>query len=456
MRVVGQSAAQLFREVQMLVYESVNSQSDVMREKARHLIPGGSHTYAKGDDQYPEQAPGFLVRGEGSHVWDVDGKEYIEYGMGLRAVTLGHAFGPVIEAVAAQLPLGTNFTRPAPIEIECAEELLDLLPGAEMVKFCKDGSMAVDGAIKLARAFTGRDMIAICGDHPFFSTNDWFIGKTDMPGGIPGWVCRQTVKFRYNDIASLEALFDRHPRQIAGVVMEAARTEEPRPGFLENVKACAHRNGAVFILDEMITGFRWHLGGAQYVYGVTADLSTFGKALANGFSVSALTGRREIMRLGGWDHDRERVFLLSTTHGAETHGLAAAIATMKFYKQHPVVEGLYARGERLRRGLQKVTAELKLEPHFNLMSRDCNLIFGTRDSEGKPSQAFRTLFMQELVIRGVIAPSFVVSYSHTEVDIDRTIEVASEALAVYRKGLEDGVEKYLKGQSVKPVFRRFA
>jgi glutamate-1-semialdehyde 2,1-aminomutase len=439
----------------MLVYETVHTQSSVTQEKARLLIPGGSHTYAKGDDQYPEIAPSFLVRGAGSHVWDVDGNEYIEYGMGLRAVTLGHAFDPVIKAVAAQLPLGTNFTRPSPIEVECAEELLDLLPGAEMVKFCKDGSMAVDGAIKLARAFTGRDMIAICGDHPFFSTNDWFIGTTDMPGGIPESVRQQTVKFRYNDIASLEALFDRHPRQIACVLMEAARTEEPRSGFLESVKACAHRNGAVFVLDEMITGFRWHLRGAQYLYGVTADLSTFGKALANGFSVSALAGRREIMKLGGWDHDRERVFLLSTTHGAETHGLAAAIATMKFYKQNPVIERLYARGERLRCGLQRVIAELKLEPHFSLLSRDCNLIFGTRDSEGKPSQGFRTLFMQELVVRGVIAPSFVVSYSHTEVDIDRTVDAAREALSIYRKALEDGVEKYLKGRSVKPVFRRF-
>ena len=440
----------------MHVYELLNINSGVMHEKARHLIPGGSHTYAKGDDQYPELAPAFLVRGAGSHVWDVDGNEYIEYGMGLRSVTLGHAFEPVIEAVAAQLPFGTNFTRPAPIEIECAEELLDLLPSAEMVKFCKDGSMAVDGAIKLARAFTGRDMIAICGDHPFFSTNDWFIGTTDMPGGIPGWVPQQTVKFRYNDLAALEALFEQHPGQIACVVMEAARTEEPRAGFLEKVKACAHRNGAVFILDEMITGFRWHLRGAQHLYGVTADLSTFGKGLANGFSVSALTGKREIMKLGGWDHDRERVFLLSTTHGAETHGLAAAIATMKFYKQNPVIERLYARGDRLRCGLKRVIAELKLEPHFDLVSRDCNLMFGTRDSEGKPSQAFRTLFMQELVIRGVIAPSFVVSYSHTEVDINRTIDAASEALAVYRKALEDGVEKYLKGRSVKPVFRRFA
>lgn len=439
-----------------MIAEASYKRSRALQERAHRIIPGGAHTYAKGDDQYPEEAPGFLVRGLGSHVWDVDGNEFIEYGMGMRAVTLGHAFEPVVRAAAAQLSFGTNFTRPASIEVECAEEFLDLCPGAQMVKFCKDGSMAVDGAIKLARAYTGRDMVAICGDHPFFSTNDWFIGTTDMPGGIPKWVREQTVKFAYNDLGSLKAVFDKYSHLIACVVMETARVEEPHQGFLESVKRCAHQHGAVFILDEMITGFRWHLPGAQYLYDVRADLSAFGKALSNGFSVSALTGKRELMQLGGFDHNKERVFLLSTTHGAETHALAATIATMRFYKENPVIETLYARGKRLRRGLQKSIAELKLERYFELASRDCNLIFVTRDVELKPSQAFRTLFLQEIIKRGVIAPSFVVSYSHSEADIDYTIEAASEALAVYHKALDEGVEKYLKGPAVKPVFRAFA
>lgn len=426
-----------------------------LQDKAHRLIPGGAHTYAKGDDQFPEQAPAFIVRGAGSHVWDMAGKEYIEFGMGLRAVTLGHAFGPVIEAVAKQLPLGTNFTRPSPIEVECAEALLELLPDADMVKFCKDGSMAVDGAIKLARAHTGREMVAICGDHPFFSTNDWFIGTTGMPAGTPEPARRSTVKFRYNDIASLEALFTIHAGSIACVVMEAARTEEPHPGFLAAVKECAHRHGALFIIDEMITGFRWHIGGAQATYGVTADLCTFGKGLANGFAVSALAGRREFMALGGADHARERVFLLSTTHGAETHSLAAAIATMQFYKQNPVIETLYARGERLRLGFEQAVAANGLAGYVELASRDCSLLFGTRDANQRPSQPFRTLFLQEMIQRGIIAPSFVVSYCHSEVDIDRTIDAAGEALAAYKCALDHGVERYLKGRSVKPVFRPF-
>lgn len=427
-----------------------------LQRRAHELIPGGCHTYAKGDDQFPVQAPPFIVRGEGCHVWDLDGREYIEYGMGLRAVTLGHAFAPIVEAVRRHLGSGVNFSRPSPIEVEAAEMLQSLVPGAEMVKFCKDGSHAVDGAIRLARAYTGRDLIAICGDHPFFSTSDWFIGTTDMNAGIPEAIRRLVVKFRYNDLASLQALFDQYPGQIACVLMEAARTEEPQPSYLETVKALSHKQGAVLIFDEMITGFRWHLRGAQHVYGVTPDLATFGKALANGFSVSALAGRRELMRLGGSDHGRERVFLLSTTHGAETHQLAAALATMRFHQDHPVIETLYARGERLRRGLQAAVSARGLEQHVGIVSRDSNLLFFTRDRDLQPSQELRTLFMQELVSQRILAPSFVTSYCHSEADIDRTVEAIDVALAAYNRALEEGLGHHLRGRPVKPVFRRFA
>jgi glutamate-1-semialdehyde 2,1-aminomutase len=429
--------------------------SQRLRARAHQLIPGGSHTYAKGDDQFPELSPGFIARGQGCHAWDVDGNEFIEYGMGLRAVTLGHAFEPVVRAACEQMKLGVNFTRPAPIEVECAESFLGVVEGAEQVKFAKDGSTVVTAAVKLARAHTGRDMVAICGDHPFFSYNDWFIGTTGIPGGILPQSVALTLKFRYNDIASVERLFVEYPGRIACVLLEAARTDEPRDGFLEKLQALCRREGALLVFDEMITGFRWHLGGAQKVYGVTPDLSTFGKALGNGFAISALAGRREIMELGGLHHPRERVFLLSTTHGAETHALAAAIEVIRVYKTQPVVETLYRQGERLRAGIEKVTAELGLASHFPLSGRPCNLLYGTLDQDLKSSQPFRTLFLQETIRRGVIAPSFVVSYAHTDRDIDRTIEAVGEALLVYRKALSEGVEKYLVGPSVKTVYRKF-
>jgi len=205
----------------------------------------------------------------------------------------------------------------------------------------------------------------------------------------------------------------------------------------------------------MITGFRWHLGGAQKFHGVVPHLSTFGKAMGNGFAISALVGKREIMRLGGLDHDQARVFLLSTTHGAETHALAASLETLRIYREREVVEFLWKQGERLSALVNRSIAQNHLEGFFELVGRPCNLVFATCDQEGKRSQAFRTLFLQELIRRGVIAPSFVVSFSHTDADIDRTAQAVNEAHLVYRKALEEGIEKYLEGRPVKPVNRRF-
>jgi glutamate-1-semialdehyde 2,1-aminomutase len=429
--------------------------SEALQERARALIPGGAHVYAKGEDQFPLRAPGFIERGQGCHVWDVDGNEFIEYGMGLRAVSLGHGYRSVAEAAHRQALLGLNFTRPSPIEIECAEMLAGLIPSAEMVKFSKNGSDATTAAVKLARAFTGRDMVAVCGDQPFFSTDDWFIGSTPLSSGIPKVTQDLTVKFRYNDLASLEGLFQQYPGQIACVILEAETTVAPAPGFLQGLQDLLRKNGAIFILDEMITGFRWHLGGAQSLYGLSPDLSTFGKAIANGFALSALVGRRDLMDLGGLSHSRERVFLLSTTHGAETHSLAAAMETIRIYEREHVIAYLYRQGRRLRAGIDQAIAGRQLEGYFAVLGKEPNLVYATRDENKNPSQPFRTLFLQETIKRGLLMPSLVVSFSHSDQDIDRTVARIDEVLGVYKKALEDGVDKYLVGRPVKPVYRRF-
>ena len=426
-----------------------------LQRRAHQLIPGGAHTYSKGDDQFPECAPSFIERGKGCHAWDVDGNEFIEYGMGLRAVTLGHAFEPVVEAAYQQMLFGANFTRPARIEVEAAEEFLGLIEGADMVKFAKNGSDVTTAAVKLARAYTGRDLIAICGDQPFFSTDDWFIGKMEMNSGIPHVVADLTLKFHYNDLASLVELFDRHPGHVACVVMEAEASIQPDHDYLEQVKDLCEQRGALLIFDEMITGFRWHLGGAQKFHGVVPHLSTFGKGLGNGFAISALAGKREIMCLGGLDHDKPRVFLLSTTHGAETHALAAAIATMHAYADQGVIEVLWRQGKLLEKLVNKSIHENRLIGRFEVLGRPCNLIYATRDENGERSQSFRTLFMQEMIRRGVIAPSFVVSFSHSDADIHQTADAVDETLGIYRKALDEGVDKYLHGRPVKPVDRRF-
>lgn len=431
----------------------VSSTAHTLQRRAHEIIPGGCHTYAKGDDQYPHDAPPFIARGKGSHVWDLDGNEFIEYGMGLRSVLLGHAFPAVIDAVQRELKNGSNFTRPSPLEVECAEALLACLPNMEMVKFAKNGSDVTTAAVKLARAYTGRDLVAICGDQPFFSTDDWFIGTTKMPGGIPDAIRQLTVKFRFNDADSLEALLISHPDQIACVFLEAETSIAPRPGFLQAVRTLCDQHGALLVLDETITGFRWDVGGAQRVYGIVPDLCTFGKAIANGFALAALAGSRRVMERGGLRHSEERVFLLSTTHGGETHSLAAATASMKVFQTEPVVETLYRQGQRLQSGFEAVARRHGVQEHLQLFGRASNLVFATKGLDRLPSQGFRALFMQELIRNGVLAPSFVVSYAHSDDDIDQTIEAVDSAAEVYARALDDGFDAHLVGPPVKPVFR---
>jgi glutamate-1-semialdehyde 2,1-aminomutase len=324
-----------------------------------------------------------------------------------------------------------------------------------MVKFAKNGSDVTTAAVKLARAYTGRDLVAICSDHPFFSVDDWFIGKTNMNAGIPRAIQDLTVSFRFNNIESVNELFAKYSGEIACVILEPATAEEPKDNFLGKLKQLCEANGSLLILDETITGFRWHLSGAQAIYGVVPDLSTFGKGMGNGFAIAALAGKREIMRLGGLEHERERVFLLSTTHGAEAHSLAAARETLNVYRVCRVVEHLYRQGDRLRKGLDARIQDHGLAPYVEIQGQASNLIYVTKNPEGERSQSYRTLFLQELIRRGIIAPSFVVSFSHSDQDIDRTIEAVDEALAVYAKACEEGVEKYLEGRAVKPVNRRY-
>lgn len=418
-------------------------------------IPGGAHTYAKGDDQFPEYMAPCLVRGQGCRVWDVDDNEFIEYGMGLRAVTLGHAYAPVVAAAQRQLSLGTNLGRPTVLELETAEQFLDFTQAGDMVKFAKNGSDATTAAVRLARAYTGRPLAAVCREHPFFSVDDWFIGASPMAAGIPEAVRNLTVSFRYNDLASVEALFAEHPGQVACLLLEVEKDVPPASGFLPGLRRLCDQEGCLLIFDEIITGFRWHNQGAQACYGVRPDLSAWGKALANGFALAALCGRREVMERGGLYHPHERVFLLSTTYGSESHALAAAQAVMHTYATEPVVAHLHAQGLRLRQGLEAAARDQGVADYFAPTGPPCCLAYATRDAEGQPSQAFRTLFLQETLRRGLLLPSLVISYAHTPAVVESTIERIHAALGVYRRALEDGIGRYLLGRPVKPVFRAY-
>lgn len=431
--------------------------SRLANERLHTLIPGGAHTYAKGDDQYPADLAPVISHGRGAHVWDVDGNRYLEYGSGLRSVSLGHAHPRVIEAVRRQLDRGSNFVRPSIVEVEAAELFLATVPTAEMVKFAKNGSDATTAAVRLARAVTGRPRVAICGDHPFFSVDDWFIGTTPMPAGIPAAATELTVAFPYGDLDATEELLTRYRGEVACLILEPATHTEPPPGYLAGLRELADRHGCVLIFDEMITGLRWSEAGAQGLYGVVPDLSTFGKALGNGFAVAALAGRRALMERGGLRHSHDRVFLLSTTHGAETHSLAAAMAVLTTYVEEGITAQLHAIGERLAAGVRSAAASTGVGDHLVLRGRASNLVFATLDEHRQPSQQYRTLFLRQLIAGGVLAPSFVVSSALSDADIDHTVDTVAQACAVYRKALDAAdPTPWVGGQPVKPVFRRFA
>ena len=425
-------------------------------ERLNNVIPGGCHTYSRGDDQYPENAPQIFERGEGAYLYTPDGKKLLDYGMALRAVTLGYANKEVDDAAIAEILKGNNLTRASVTELNAAELFVSLFPSVDMVKFAKNGSNVTTAATKIARAYTGRKYIARCLDHPFFSFDDWFIGDTALQRGIPEEYHSLTINFKYDDIASLQACFDKYPGQIAGVIMEPATGAHPSEGYLQQVKDLCHKNGTILIFDEMITGFRWHLQGAQTYYGVEPDLCTFGKGMANGFSMAAVAGKREFMNVGGIKElGMERTFQTSRTHGGEMAPLGAFIKAIEIYKRDNVVEHLWSYGEQLINGMNAIANELGIADFFQAVGVPCSPNYITKDKTGAGSMAFRTLYSQEMIKNGVLMPWIAISLAHGKEELEYTLEAVRKALEVYAKALEDGYEKYLQGAVIKPVFRRF-
>lgn len=425
------------------------------QERLLKVIPGGAHTYSRGYDQYPSNAPEILAGGEGSYVFTPNGQRYLDYGMALRAVNIGYAEEEIDNAAIEQIRLGNNLTRPSMIELEAAEALVGLIDSVDMVKFTKNGSTAVSAAVKLSRAYTGRELVARCVDHPFFSYDDWFIGSTPITRGIPQETQDKTKLFRYNNIASLRTLIAQHPDQIACVILEAETSEAPRDNFLQEVEVLCRENGIVFVLDEMITGFRWHMKGAQHIYGLTPDLSTFGKAMANGFSVACIAGRREIMELGSIEFEgRERVFLLSTTHGAEMAGLGAFVATVRMMERENVVQHLWDYGSELEKLFLKKADEHGVRQSLKFGGPLCSPWYATLGEDGLPSLGLRTLFSQEMIKNGVLMPWIALCMRHGEEELRKTGEALDRALPIYSMAFAEGVEKYLVGPIIKPVFRK--
>jgi len=429
------------------VHKRKLSRSYELKAQAERLIPSCSQTFSKGPSQFVQGvAPVFLARGSGSRVWDVDGNEYIDYPMGLGPVILGHNYPTVSEAVTRQLQNGSAFSLPHPLEVEVAELLVDMIPCAEMVRFGKNGSDVTSAAVRVARAYTGRDLIACCGYHGW---QDWYIGTTTRRRGVPQAVQELTLSFEYNNSESLARLFARHPDRIAAVIMEPVGVEDPRADFLPQVRDLARQHGALLVFDEVVTGFRVALGGAQQHYGVTPDLGCFGKAMANGFPLSAIVGRRAVMELF------DEIFF-SFTFGGEAVSLAAAKATIHEMREKNVIGHLWEQGQRLKDGYRVLARRYGLEKMTECQGLPPHTVTVFRDRRGQESLALKSLFMQECLKRGVLFSGVQnICFSHSAGDIDQTLRVYRSALEILADAVAaDDIHDRLEGEPVQPVFRR--
>lgn len=422
------------------------AKSEAMLERALKTIPLGSQTFSKSKVQFPfGVSPYFIARGQGSHVWDIDGNEYIDFINSLAAITLGYNDPDVTAAVKAQLEEGVVFSLPHPVETFVAEKIVELVPCAEMVRFGKNGSDATAGAVRISRAYTGRDHVAVCGYHGW---QDWFIGTTARNLGVPKATSDLTHPFAYNDIESLAKLFAEYPNQIAAVVLEPMNVFEPVDGFLEKVKELTHKHGAVLVFDETVTGFRFANGGAQEYFGVTPDLATFGKGLANGYPLSAVTGKADIMRL------MEEVFF-SFTFGGETLSLAASLATMTKLQREPVIATIKSQGEKVLAGLAGLIERHGVGHFASLAGLPVWSFMILKDCEPYSVWEIKTLFMQEMLARGIMTlGSHNMNYAHTDKDVATLLAAYDEVLPILKNAVDNrAMADCLHCKPLEPLFK---
>ncbi len=417
--------------------------SKELLSKAEKLIPATTQTLAKGPGQHVRGiAPHYLQRGLGSHVWDVDGNEYIDYTMGVGPISLGYCYPRVDQAIKEQLQCGITFSLMHPLEVELADLLSSIIPNAEAVRYSKTGCDVTTAAIRLSRAFTGKNKILCCGYHGW---HDWYIAVTDRNKGIPQEVTDLTYTFAYNDINSVINSID---GDTAAVILEPIVFEEPTGDFLHKLREICTENGIILIFDEMWTGFRMALGGAQEYFGVKADLATFSKAIANGMPLSILTGKADIMKL------LENDVFFFTTFGGEALSLAAAKATIEEMLEKDVITALHDKGTILKNGIKSIINEIGID-YVGINGYPFRTIV-TFDARAANPLIMKSYMQQELLKRGILWSGFHnISYSHTDGDISYTLKVYSEILPMLKENVETGnLEKNLLGQAIEPVFRK--
>ncbi|MCC6636930.1 MAG: aminotransferase class III-fold pyridoxal phosphate-dependent enzyme [Ignavibacteriaceae bacterium] len=419
------------------------TESDLLYHRALGLIPSVTQTLAKGPAQYVNGvAPKYLKQGKNAHVWDVDGNEFIDLNMGIGPLSIGYAIREIDDAIRAQLEDGITFSMMHPLEVEVAELIREVVPNTESVRYSKTGADVVSAAVRLARAFTKKNKILCCGYHGW---HDWYIAVTDRNNGIPTVIEDLTFTFNYNDIESVKDSID---DDVACIILEPFVFQAPTNNFLQELRKLCDEKGILLVFDEMWTGFRVSLGGAQEYFGVRADMALFSKAVANGMPLAILTGRADIMAL----LDKDVFFF--TTFGGEALSLAAAKATIEYMRKNDVQRVIAEKGKRLREGYNKIASSLGMT-YTSCSGFDCRTIMTFDASAGNPLE-MKSLVQQEMIKRGVLWGGFQnVSFSLTEDDIDHILASYAEVLPILKNAVETGnVRELLRGEPVSPVFRK--
>lgn len=422
------------------------NQSSQWLERAEKTIPLGSQTFSKSRIAYPKNvSPLFIKRGENCQVWDADDNQYTDFVSGLLSVSLGYCNEVVDNAVIRQIKSGVTFSLPHQLEMQVAEKLVELIPCADMVRFGKNGSDATSAAVRLARAFTQKEHVAVCGYHGW---QDWYIGSTTRYLGVPESTKSLTHTFKYNDISSLEQIFNQQENKMAAVILEPMNTHFPQENFLQKVKDLCKKHGAVLIFDETITGFRFSMGGAQTLFGVTPDLATFGKGMANGYPISAVVGRRDIMML------MQDIFF-SGTFAGETLSLAATKATLDFMIENNVVEHLTAMGEKLQAGLAAIIDNMQAQHWLSLSGHPVWSFLTISEQGGYSAIQLKSLFLQEMAQQGfLLGGGHNLNYAHKTKDIEALLDAYKVVLAVLAATIkQQNFSTRFKGELLEPVFK---
>ena len=422
--------------------------SKKLLERAIKVTPLGAQTYSKSFRYYPQgNAPSFVKKGEGCYLYDVDGNKFIDFVCALGPITIGYNNEKVNNAVINQLNNGICYSLQDELEVLLAERLTKIIPCAEMVRFVKNGSDATTAAIRLSRAYTGRDLVALCGYH---GMHDWSIGATENNKGIPSDVSKLTKKFEYNNIESVKKLFEEYPNQIAAIILEPIQANGPKEGFLEELRELTKENNTILIFDEVVSGFRYALGGASELYEITPDLAAFGKGMGNGLPISAVAGKKEIMQL-----IEEGVFV-STTFGGETLSMAGSMAALDILSQEGAYDKIWELGTKMREGLQKLVEKYQLQDVIIVsgLPPHCGVEF-----EGINNLDYldiATVFYKTMIDNGILTVGInCLNLSHTEKEIDLYLEAVEKAFIKINDVINnDSIDETLKEEKINPIFRR--